>query len=57
MATALMGGITVATVLTLAYLPALYAFWFRVHRDEAPLSPRGGTTESHTKQATPVQAG
>jgi hypothetical protein len=47
----------VATVLTLAYLPALYAFWFRVHRDEAPLSPRGGTTESHTKQATPVQAG
>jgi multidrug efflux pump subunit AcrB len=57
MATALMGGITVATVLTLAYLPALYAFWFRVHRDEAPLSPRGGNTESHTQQATPVQAG
>jgi multidrug efflux pump len=57
MATALMGGITVATVLTLAYLPALYALWFRVRRDEAPLSPRGGTTESHTKQATPVQAG
>jgi multidrug efflux pump len=57
MATALMGGITVATVLTLAYLPALYALWFRVRRDEAPLSPRGGTTESHTRQATPVQAG
>jgi multidrug efflux pump subunit AcrB len=35
MATALMGGITVATVLTLVYLPALYALWFRVHRDEA----------------------
>lgn len=30
MATALMGGITVATVLTLLYLPALYAIWFRV---------------------------
>jgi len=30
MATALMGGITVATVLTLFYLPALYAAWFRV---------------------------
>jgi predicted RND superfamily exporter protein len=29
MATALMGGITVATVLTLVYLPALYALWFR----------------------------
>ena len=34
MATALMGGITVATVLTLFYLPALYALWFRVQRDE-----------------------
>ena len=30
MATALMGGITVATVLTLFFLPALYAAWFRV---------------------------
>ncbi|MGC1523192.1 MAG: efflux RND transporter permease subunit [Steroidobacteraceae bacterium] len=36
MATALMGGITVATVLTLFYLPALYALWFRVQRDETP---------------------
>jgi len=35
MATALMGGITVATVLTLVYLPALYALWFRVQRDES----------------------
>jgi multidrug efflux pump subunit AcrB len=37
MATALMGGITVATILTLVYLPALYALWFKVHRDEAPV--------------------
>ncbi|GLQ95645.1 efflux RND transporter permease subunit [Dyella mobilis] len=37
MATALMGGITVATVLTLFYLPALYAAWFRV-RDNEPAS-------------------
>ena len=36
MAAALMGGITVATVLTLFYVPALYALWFRVRRDEAP---------------------
>jgi len=36
MATALMGGITVATVLTLFYLPALYALWFRVRRTESP---------------------
>lgn len=34
MATALMGGITIATVLTLFFLPALYAAWFRVRHDE-----------------------
>ncbi|MBB1628456.1 efflux RND transporter permease subunit [Achromobacter sp. UMC71] len=34
MATALMGGITSATVLTLFFLPALYAAWFRVRHDE-----------------------
>lgn len=34
MATALMGGITSATVLTLFYLPALYAASFRVKNDE-----------------------
>jgi multidrug efflux pump len=32
MAVAMMGGIVVATVLTLAFLPALYAAWFRVRR-------------------------
>lgn len=37
MATALMGGITSATVLTLFYLPALYATWFRVRNDETQL--------------------
>jgi len=36
MAAALMGGITVATILTVFYLPALYAMWFRVARDEVP---------------------
>jgi multidrug efflux pump len=34
MATALMGGITSATVLTLFYLPALYATWFKVRNHE-----------------------
>jgi multidrug efflux pump len=34
MATSLMGGITLATVLTLFFLPALYAAWFRVGRSE-----------------------
>ncbi|RSE95307.1 efflux RND transporter permease subunit [Achromobacter aegrifaciens] len=44
MATALMGGITIATVLTLFFLPALYAAWFRVRhaeRDEPEGVPPG----------------
>jgi multidrug efflux pump len=39
MAIALMGGLLVATALTLLFLPALYAAWFRVRRpDEAPVT-------------------
>ncbi|MCU1771579.1 efflux RND transporter permease subunit [Pseudomonas sp. 13B_3.2_Bac1] len=33
MAVAIMGGLIVATALTLLFLPALYAAWFRVRRD------------------------
>ena len=36
MAVAIMGGLSVATLLTLLFLPALYAAWFRVRRDEPP---------------------
>jgi multidrug efflux pump len=32
MAVAIMGGLLIATVLTLLFLPALYAAWFRVRR-------------------------
>jgi hypothetical protein len=34
MAVAIMGGLIVATVLTLLALPAMYAAWFRVVRPE-----------------------
>jgi multidrug efflux pump len=34
MAVAIMGGLVVATVLTLLFLPALYAAWFRVRAPE-----------------------
>lgn len=47
MASALMGGITVATVLTLFYLPALYVTWFRVkpsERGPAPGAPSAPDT-------------
>jgi multidrug efflux pump len=35
MAVAIMGGLIVATALTLLFLPALYAAWFKVRPDEA----------------------
>jgi multidrug efflux pump len=36
MAVAIMGGLLVATVLTLFFLPALYAAWFRVKEEPMP---------------------
>jgi multidrug efflux pump len=39
MAVAMMGGILVATVLTLGFLPALYAAWFRVKPVAAEPTP------------------
>ncbi len=35
MAIAIMGGLTVATLLTIFFVPALYAAWFKVRRDTA----------------------
>ncbi|CAN0621192.1 multidrug efflux pump [Burkholderia multivorans] len=51
MATALMGGITSATVLTLFYLPALYAAWFRVKSGERD-APSGGDPSGGTAPGT-----
>jgi multidrug efflux pump len=42
MAVAIMGGLVVATALTLLALPAMYAAWFRVERP----APRGGAQAS-----------
>jgi multidrug efflux pump len=36
MAIAIMGGLTIATLLTIFFVPALYAAWFRVRRSPAP---------------------
>src|SRR5260370_30492361 len=44
MAVALMGGLLVATALTLLFLPALYAAWFRVKRPvEEPVLAEAST--------------
>src|SRR5829696_6462333 len=39
MAITIMGGLMVATVLTLLVVPALYAIWFRVSENETAVSP------------------
>jgi Cu/Ag efflux pump CusA len=38
MAYAVMGGLVVATLLTLVFLPALYVAWFRIKPHSAPQS-------------------
>jgi multidrug efflux pump len=38
MAIAIMGGLTIATLLTIFFVPALYAAWFRVTRQSVPES-------------------
>jgi multidrug efflux pump len=44
MAVAIMGGLIVATVLTLLALPAMYAAWFRVKRPEEELRGSGNVS-------------
>jgi hypothetical protein len=50
MAITIMGGLFVATFLTLLYLPGLYGLWFRKSLDEAgtsqqPTAPQHGSNE------------
>jgi multidrug efflux pump len=40
MAIAIMGGLTVATILTIFFVPALYAAVFKVRRESAPQAPQ-----------------
>jgi hypothetical protein len=42
-----MGGLLVATILTLLVVPALYALWFRVTKDE----PAGAGRSNHPEVA------
>jgi len=50
MAVAMMGGLVIATVLTLIFLPALYAAWFRVR---APLA--AATSWRRSEATVPVR--
>lgn len=54
MAMAIMGGLIVATVLTVMFVPALYAAWYRVGRPGRLESPSAATSTPHVPAATPV---
>jgi multidrug efflux pump len=57
MAVAIMGGLFVATALTLLFLPALYAAWFRVPRPtKEEAEEKAGTPPSANTPALPPQA-
>lgn len=49
MAVAIMGGLAVATLLTLVFLPALYAAWNRIR-------PPGALDESHSPGMAAVKS-
>jgi multidrug efflux pump len=46
MAIAIMGGLTIATLLTIFFVPALYAAWFKVRRPAAEAGPAPAAGET-----------
>ncbi len=46
-AEAIMGGLIVATALTLLALPAMYAAWFRIGKDEDAAPPAAAPQPAH----------
>jgi multidrug efflux pump subunit AcrB len=54
MAITIMGGLFVATFLTLLYLPGLYALWFRNSLEEAGASEHVDLAPQHQPEAEPA---
>ena len=50
-----MGGLLVATALTLLFLPALYAAWFKVSRPEETTSLAPSNDSAHSPPALAVE--
>jgi Cu/Ag efflux pump CusA len=46
MAIAMMGGLASATVLTIFFVPAMYAAWFRIGRAVAAAPPSSATVSA-----------
>ncbi|WP_446808762.1 efflux RND transporter permease subunit [Methylomonas sp. 2BW1-5-20] len=55
-AIAIMGGLTVATVLTVFFLPALYAAWFRVERGQSDAESSSASLPLNEDTLTPTKA-
>lgn len=55
MAVTIMGGLAVATVLTLLFVPALYALWFRVRRPAEPAAAPVARPAVVTAPLAPVE--
>ena len=54
MAITIMGGLFVATFLTLLYLPGLYALWFRKSLDESGAGDQTGLALQHREKSLPL---
>jgi hypothetical protein len=54
MAIAIMGGLTVATILTILFVPALYAAWFRVEHAPDPVPAAAAGHPPEPSPATPA---
>jgi hypothetical protein len=54
MAITIMGGLFVATFLTLLYLPGLYALWFRKSLDESGTNEQADLAPQHYGPAKPA---
>src|SRR5262249_22726972 len=55
MAITIMGGLFVATVLTLLVVPALYALWFRVRADEPAIATDDDVADEFMQQMKPMR--
>jgi len=54
MAYAIMGGLAVATVLTLISLPSLYIKWFKIKEDDEPQTPAQSALGAPIEAAVPA---
>jgi hypothetical protein len=57
MAFAIMGGLLVATILTLVFLPTLYVTWFEFSESRSSKGPTKGPSKGSPKAQAPGEGG